>query len=377
MYKICIVTSTRADYGIMSNLINKMSKDKDISFRLCVTGTHLSTEYGFTRNYIDLEEKYIDEINILKGKNDLKNVFINTIVEFDDYFKANKFDLVILLGDRYEIFCIAAVAYSNKIKLAHIHGGEITYGALDEEYRHCITKMANIHFASCERYRERIIQLGESPNRVFNVGSLSVENIAHLPFKNRDDLKAEYGFELTKYAMVTFNPVTRAEDNGLSEIKELMKALSCFDYELIISYPNIDEGNEEIINVLKAYKLNKYHLVKSLPYVDYLSLAKNSNLFIGNSSAGIIEIPSLGVPIVNVGNRQHGREVSPSVICCDGVANNIVKAVKCIDSKEYKALCAKKENIYFKLNTANQIIEEVKKYLSQNDYEKYFYDIKK
>ena len=274
------------------------------------------------------------------------------------------------------MFCIASVAYINKIKLAHIHGGETTYGALDEQFRHCMTKLSNIHFASCEKYRNRIIQMGELPQNVFNVGSLSVENISKMRFKSVDELKASTGFLLNNYAMVTFNPVTRNDDNGIGELKELLLALSNYEYELIILYPNMDAGKNEIIDILEKSDLKNVHLVKSLKYEDYISLAKHSALFIGNSSSGIIEIPSLGVPIINVGDRQKGREASKNVIECEANHMAINEAIRFINSDDYKINYMKSANIYYKDNTSDIIIKEVKKYLDNGKFDKYFYDIK-
>lgn len=376
MKKICLVTSTRADYGIMCNLIKKLSCDDEIDFRLCVTGTHLSKKYGYTRRFIDIYDKYIDEIDILNNSDDTISVYSEVVIKFNEYFKKNSFDLVILLGDRYEIFCIASIAYINKVKMAHIHGGEITYGALDEQFRHCITKLSNIHFASCEKYRNRIIQMGESPENVHNVGSLSVENIKNMKFKSLDELRKDTGFALNNYALITFNPVTRSDDNGIRELKELINALSQFNYELIIMYPNMDAGKDEIISLLEHSGLNNYHLVKSLNYVDYLSLAKSSSLFIGNSSSGIIEIPSLGVPVINVGDRQKGREASKCVIECKAQCNSIVDAINFVNTDEYKYNYLTNENIYYKEDTSLTIIKEVKKYLLEGRFDKYFYDIK-
>ncbi len=376
MKKIALITSTRADYGIMCNLIKKLSMDDEICFRLCVTGTHLSEKYGYTKKFIDIDEKFIDEIDILSISDETISVYTQIVNKFNKYFSENSFDIVILLGDRYEMFCIASIAYMNKTKIAHIHGGETTYGALDEQFRHCITKLSNLHFASCEKYKNRIIQMGELPENVFNVGSLSVENIMSMDFKSIDVLREELGFSLRKYALITFNPVTRSDDNGIGELKELIDALGEFDYELLILYPNMDAGNNEIISLLKNSKLKDFHLIKSLKYIDYLSLAKHSSLFIGNSSSGIIEIPSLGVPIINVGDRQKGRETSKSVLECKAKYDSIKNAIDFVNSDDYKKNYLNCSNIYYQKNTSNIIIREVKKYLSEGKFDKYFYDMK-
>lgn len=374
MMKICLVTSTRAEYGIMNNLIKKLSLDKDICFRLCVTGSHLCPKYGYTRKYIDLDNKYIDEIDIVKGSDDVSNIFSNSILEFDGYFKKNKFDIVILLGDRYEIFAIASIAYINKIKIAHIHGGENTYGALDEQFRHCITKLSNIHFPSCEKYRDRIIQMGEMPSTVFNVGSLSVENIMNMKFRPLNELNKKYNFQLNNYAMVTFNPVTSKKDNGVGELLELVRSLTQYDYELLILYPNMDSGNNEIIQILNNIKTNKTYVIKSLEYLDYLSFASYSSLFIGNSSSGIIEIPSLNVPIINVGERQSGRESSKKVISCEANYDSICNAIEYINNSSYYENEFKEKNIYQGNDTSNIIINKIKEYISSNITTKIFYD---
>lgn len=376
MKKICIVTSTRADYGIMSQLIDTFIADSFFETKLCVTGTHLSENYGFTKKYINVSEKFIDDIDIICDSDDQFEVYSNVVTKFTKYFCENYFDLVILLGDRFEIFAIASVAYMKKIQIAHIHGGEVSYGALDDGFRHCITKLSNLHFPSCEKYRNRIIQMGENPKNVINCGSLSVENISKMSFQNKDDLRNKYGFDLNKYAMITFNPVTRQIDNGVGEIKELFAALNLFDYELIILYPNIDSGNTDLMRIINGLDVDDVHIVKSLPYYDYLSLAKNSDLFIGNSSSGIIEIPSLSVPIINIGDRQKGRETSSSVIHCRAKREEIVNAINYINSKEYLDVLDSSNNIYYKKDSIKIIITEVKRYLKENNSEKYFNDLK-
>ena len=375
MFKICIVTSTRADYGIMQGLISKMSLDNEIDFRLCVTGTHLSNNHGYTRKYISINSSLIDEIDILDTSENVQNVCCEIVKRFTTYFSRHRFDMVVLLGDRYEIFYIASVAYLCKTKIAHIHGGENSFGSLDDGFRHCITKLSNIHFASCEKHRQRIIQMGENPRNVYNVGSLSVENIQKMHFKSKKELAIKYKYDLKKYAMLTFNPVTREKDNGLKELHELFKALSRYNYELIVIMPNIDSGKDDIINFFKNTEIINIHFISSIMYEDYISFSKNCDLFIGNSSSGIIEIPSLRVPIINVGNRQMGREMPESVISCLGTEKEITKAIEYVATDSYKKILLQSKNIYYKPNSSDKIIHYIKKFLSKPNQKK-FYDIK-
>ena len=375
MFKICVITSTRADYGIMQTLIKKMCFDADIAFRLCVTGTHLSKEFGYTRRFIDVDSSFIDEIDIIGQSSDVANVSEQIILKFTPYFQKNNFDMVVVLGDRYEMFYIASVAYLCRTKIAHIHGGESSFGSLDEEFRHCITKLSNLHFTSCEKHRQRVIQLGEDPKSVFDVGSLSVENIKQMRFKSKKELADKYGFVLDKYIMLTFNPVTSELDNGIGEFRELLSAISEFDYEVVAIYPNIDSGKDELIRLINGNHIKNMHVISSMPYEDYLSLSKNCDVFVGNSSSGIIEIPILGVPVVNVGRRQLGREKPKHIENCRAIKKDIVDVLKSIQSRPNKDFDIGTDNIYYKPNSSDLVIKEIKKYLAHRRFDKVFFDM--
>lgn len=374
MINICVVTSTRADYGILQPLMKALIDDKRFLTRICVTGTHLSDKYGKTIEHIDIDKSNIDCIDILGKGLKQESIFSETIVRFDEYLEKNKFDYIVVLGDRYEILGVAITAYMKQIKVIHIHGGEKTLGLQDEGFRHSITKFSSLHFTSTEEYRKRVIQLGENPCTVYNVGSLSVESILNMKFKTKNELICKYGLQDDNICMVTFNPVTLKKDKGVTEIEALLESCSHFDFYYIFMFPNIDTGADDIFEIIRKNGLKKYKLLGSIPYDDYISLAKNSSLFIGNSSSGIIEIPSLHIPVINIGDRQLGRLKSELVIDSKPTTDDICSAIKKSMSSEYREKMLNLPNPYQKENTVKEIIETIYSF-NPKDY-KEFYDIK-
>ncbi len=390
MKKVCVVTAIRSEYGLLKNLINKLNNEDDIELKLVVTGAHLLSDFGNTVAEIEEDGLKIDkkiEI-ILETKNsvDISKAMADTLIEFTKYFEKEKFDLLVLLGDRYEALAIATAAMNTKTPIAHLYGGSTTVGAMDDVIRHAITKMSYIHFTGTERYRKRVIQLGEDPDRVFVVGTLGVENIKQMPLKTQKELEDELKISLEeKYAVLVYHPVTLSKISINKQIKELTKGLedSIHNYDLkyIIIGANADKGGLEINEQLKAFsKQNKekVYFFKSLTVKNYLSLIKNSEFLIGNSSSGIVEVPSFKVPTINIGERQKGRISAKSIINIDIENKKIAKAIeKCLFDKEFKEYVKTVENPLEKENTSDNIINIIRNFLFKEsiDLQKIFYDL--
>ena len=371
MRKIALVTSTRAEYGIMSRLIGLLDKDSDVDFYLFVTGMHLSEKFGLTKN--EIKQKIYSEIDI-EIEADPAHSLALAIEKFSCAFRELKPDIVVLLGDRYEIMGVAQAAMLNNIPIAHIHGGETTEGLIDEAIRHSITKMSHLHFTSCEEYKNRVIQLGENPDRVFNVGSLSVENIENMPLMKKDSLEKSLDFKFNKKnLLVTFHPVT-LEGGAKEQVKELLDALNELkDTNFIITCPNSDEGNQDIFNQIIEFEKNNKNtkVYKSLGMLRYLSTMQYVDAVVGNSSSGIIEAPSFKIPTINIGNRQKGRKQASSIINCNPQKSDILSAINKIYIEDF----SKTINPYKKENTALNILNKIKNYNLDNILNKKFYNI--
>ena len=301
---------------------------------------------------------------------------------FGEYFNNNKLDLLIVLGDRYETLAVCIAAMNESIPIAHIHGGEITEGAIDDAIRHSITKMSQLHFTSTEMYRKRVIQLGEQPDRVFNVGALAVENIMNTRFISKEKLGKELGIDLSKkYGVVTYHPVTLEKNSGIEQVDELLSALDSFpDMSFIITKSNADAGGNIINNKLDEYgrKHANVVVVTSLGVVRYLSAVKEASVVIGNSSSGIIEAPCLHVPTVNIGDRQKGRYMPESVICCEAKVNEITESIRNVISLEYIDNIENMINPFGEGKTSEKIVNVLKNQFDMeniNNMEKKFYDI--
>jgi len=370
MRKICVVTSTRAEYGIMSRLIEKINQDADLELQLVATGMHLSDKFGHTID--EITQPIAKAIDIEIEKEPAHSLAL-AIEKFSKAFKELTPDIVVILGDRYEILGVAQAAMLNNIPIAHIHGGETTEGAIDEAIRHSITKMSHLHFTSCEEYKKRVIQLGENPERVFNVGSLGVENIKTIPLMSKEELEESIDFKFNKHnLLVTFHPVT-LEGNSKEQFTELLNALDELkETNIIITSPNSDEGNEEIFNLIEDFKINHNNakFYKSLGMKRYLSTLQYVDAVVGNSSSGIIEVPSFGIATVNIGNRQKGRIQASSVINCKPIKDNILDTIK----KAVEGDFSNTKNPYDKENTSDNIMNVLKKYPLKNVLKKIFFD---
>ena len=296
-------------------------------------------------------------------------------------FKGFKPDIIVLLGDRFETFCMAAAAQVSRVPVAHIHGGETTEGAIDEAFRHAITKMSHLHFASCEAYRQRIIQLGESPDRVFNVGALGVENVRKTHLLTRMELSQSIGFNLdTPYFVVTFHPVTLERDTAEGQFRTLLEVLEQFpEYKVIFTKTNADTEGRAINRMIDGF-VEKYSerckAALSLGMIRYLSAVKYARAVIGNSSSGIVEVPSLHVPTVNIGDRQKGRVRAESVIDCKADPDSISNALERAVSPDFREAVQNVKNPYEKQDTAKNITAVIKKSEICNIIKKHFVDLR-
>lgn len=380
--KICVVSSTRAEYGILKPLIRKLKQSAEWETQLVLTGAHLVERFGNT--YQEAEKDGIEifkkiPINVEGNTDyDVSLIMSNALVEFGKYFQKEKPNMLIVLGDRTEILAICVAAVNAHIPIAHLHGGELTQGLVDDSMRHAITKMSYLHFASTKEYRRRIIQMGEEPERVFYVGALGVENILNENFLSREELASCVGFPAEKdYAVVTFHPVTLEPGTAEMQIKELFIAIqSREDVFFLITKANADEGGD-IINQFMEQEVEKHSnmkLVSSLGMKRYLSAVKYARFVLGNSSSGIIEVPVLGVPTINVGNRQKGRIMAKSIISCEPECQSILRAMD--QAMNMKSISF--ENLYGDGSTSEQIVRIIKEFLNKGkiDLKKKFYDIK-
>ncbi len=337
-YKIIIFSSGRSDFDLIKPLIKKIRSIRLFNVQLLVSGSHFSNFHGKTYKKI-LEEKIIinKKINLNIKVINSNNFGIYTAKAIKLYYKylvKNNFNLAVVLGDRFETYAFALACYLKKIFIAHIHGGEVTAGSLDDGFRHSITKFSHLHFVSNDVYKKRVIQLGENPKKVYDIGSLGVENIKNTKFLSKIELENDLNFKFfRKNLVVTVHPVTlgNSEENNL--INELIKVVHYFnDILFIFNSPNIDPGSNIIynkINKLKQKKkVNNCLFFKSLGQQKYFSLIKNSDGLIGNSSSGIIEVPYLKKPTINIGSRQDGRFQLNSIINCKADYNSIIRSVK-------------------------------------------------
>lgn len=385
MKKISILTATRAEYGLLKPIINKLKKVPDFDVRVVVTGAHLSPEFGLTYKEIEQDGIQIDEkIEILLSSDTPSSISKSmglAMISFADYFARLNPDMLIVLGDRYETLAVCCTAMNQKIPIAHLYGGETTEGAVDESIRHAITKLSYLHFTSTEEYRRRVIQLGEQPNRVFCVGAIGIENILNEKFMNKAELEQSINFKLDRpYAVITFHPVTLENNNSAEQFKALLDI--CKNHKgmkFIFSKANADADGRVINKLIDSFVIvnNNAAAFTSLGMVRYLSAVKYSSMVVGNSSSGLIEAPSFGVPTINIGDRQKGRLQADSVINCEPVKDKIEKAFILALTKEFKDIAYKTINPYGDGNTSGKIVDAIKDFLLNDkiDLKKKFNDM--
>lgn len=386
MKKICVVTGTRAEYGLLKPLIQKIDEDSELTLQLVVTGMHLSPEFGFTyKEIINDGFEITDKVEMLLSSDTECGISKSmglAMISFADVFERLKPDILIILGDRYEIFSVASVAMNFKIPIAHLHGGETTEGAIDEAIRHSITKMSYLHFTSAEEYRKRVIQLGENPKRVFNVGPISEDSIRSLKLLSKEDLEESIKMKLDKKtALLTFHPTTLENNSAENQFNNILKALDQLkDLKIIFTKANSDSDGRIINKMIDEYAAKnseKCVAFSSLGQLRYLSAMKYCDVVVGNSSSGIIEAPFFNKPTVNIGDRQKGRIQKKSIINCCVEEQDIKEALKKALSKEFymeNIKCGKSHN---KMYISEKIISVIKDYLCNNKIElkKKFYDL--
>ena len=387
MKRIGIMTGTRAEYGLLKSLMQEINKDNDLELYLIVSGMHLSPEFGMT--YKEIEEDGFEinaKVEMLLSSDSPAGISKSIglgVIGFADEFQRADLDMLILLGDRYEALSAAISAMVMRIPIAHLHGGELTEGAIDEGIRHSITKMSYLHFTSTEEYRRRVIQLGENPERVFCVGAIGVENIKKINLMTKEELERSIHFEIDENTViVTYHPVT-LENNTVEE--QFLNLLEVLDrnpkIRMIFTKANADTNGRivnELIDKYAAQNSERACAFMSLGQKRYLSALKYCRLVIGNSSSGSIEAPSFGKPIINIGDRQKGRICADSVINCGYTQQEIQRAMETALTEEFENKARNCRNPYEKENTAANIISVIKDYLLNDKIKlkKGFYDIK-
>ena len=385
---ICVVTGSRADYGHLRGLIKEIQNDQDLKLQLVVTGAHLSKQHGLTYKNIEQDGFKIDtKVNVLHHDDTQEGITRTMGIacqKFAKVFKKLMPNLVVLLGDRYEIFAVAVAAYVARIPIAHIHGGEVTKGAFDEAFRHAITKMSHIHFAATEIYRRRIIQLGEHPKYVFNFGAPGLDCLYQQGLLDKDELAKELDFVLDgDVAIMTYHPVTLEKRNPLKQLKTILDVINGFDLKVIFTEANADTNGQWINRCLKEHAKRypqKYKFIVNLGQRNYFSCLKHFNLVLGNSSSGIIEAPSFGIPVVNIGDRQKGRIKAKNIIDADDTQDSIRKGIKKALSPQFYRFIRNIKNPYLKYTDGriNFRIKEKLKSLNTNEdlVKKQFFNIR-
>ncbi|MTK11386.1 MAG: UDP-N-acetylglucosamine 2-epimerase (hydrolyzing) [Clostridiaceae bacterium] len=362
MRKILVVTGTRAEYGLLKNILKKITDSNSLTLQLVVTGAHLSNKFGYTINEIIDDGFHIHEkIPILMDSNDsIAKEMGLLMIQLSSAFERLKPDMILILGDRYEIFAVAATAMSMNIPISHISGGEITEGAVDEQIRHAITKIAHIHFPGAEIYKNNIINMGEESWRVFNAGEPGIEVIKNTLFLTKEELLKDINVEIDENTLlVTYHPVTLEINKLPYQIDNLVAALDKLNKKVIITYPNADNGGEYIIKKLEnfAQKNSNVYLFKNLGNKKYLSVMKLCGAVVGNSSSALIEAPYLKIPVVNIGNRQKGRLMADNIICCSNGYDDIVNSVNKALSSEFKEVVKSTKSLYGEGNTSEEIVK--------------------
>ena len=382
MKKVIVVTGTRAEYGLLRWVIDGIAKSNLLELQLCVTGMHLSPEFGLTFKEIEADGYQIDSKVEMLLSADTPSAITKSmglgLIGFADEFNRLKPDLILILGDRYEIMCVAMAATIARIPIAHLHGGEATEGCIDEALRHSITKMSHLHFVAAEDYRKRVIQLGEDPERVFCVGGMGVDNILKLDLLSKQELEHALDLELgTKSMLVTFHPVTLEESTAGEQMKELLESLDEFnDYKIIFTMPNADTDGRKIFKLIEdfCFRRDNCKAFTSLGQLKYLSFLKYVDVVVGNSSSGLLEVPSFLIPTVNIGDRQKGRLKAESIIDCAPEKNQITASIKKASSAEFKESCKLAINPYGHGGASELIINKLKEMDTTNLLKKRFYD---
>lgn len=385
MMKICVVTGTRAEYGLLKPIIDRIYRNKNLQLQLVVTGMHLSTEFGYTYQEIEADGYPITaKIEMLLSSDTPTGITKSMGVELiglADYFESHRPDIVVILGDRYEMLMVATAAMIARVPIAHIHGGELTEGLIDEAIRHSITKMSHLHFTTTCEYRNRVIQLGENPSSVYQVGALGIENIKIIKLLSRVELERELKFTFDKTTlMVTYHPLTLECETAQKQFANILNVFDLHpEIKLIFTKANSDTNGRIINQMIDDYvskNAERSIAFTSMGQMRYLSALQFCACVIGNSSSGIIEVPSFGIPTINIGDRQKGRICAESVMSCGNDIQEIEAALSRSLSHEFRVKANKCNNPYEGKNTSETILQVIVQALHQGiKLKKTFYDI--
>jgi len=381
--KICVITGSRAEYGLLRRVLQGIKDDSELMLQIIATGMHLSPEFGLTYREIEQDGFRIDHrVEMLTSSDTPVGIAKSMglgLMGFADALNDMSPDLIVVLGDRFEIFPAVAAALVARIPVAHLHGGETTEGAFDEALRHSITKMSHLHFVATEEYRQRVIQLGEQPECVFMVGGLGIDNIMHLKPLERAELEASLGFRFgKKNLLITFHPATLEKATAADQMGELLAALAeLTDTELIFTLPNADTEGRALIRMIEQFVTRhaNAHAYASLGPLRYLSCVAQVDGVVGNSSSGLLEVPSFRKGTINIGDRQRGRLQAASVINCKPVRKNIAAALKKLYSPDFQVILDHVRNPYGEGGASEKIIKTIKNYALDDIAKKTFYDL--
>ena len=381
--KICIVTGSRAEYGLLYWLIKEVKADRDLQLQLIATGTHLSSEFGLTYKEIEKNFRIDKKIDMHLSSDTSEGISKSMGIAQTAFSKAyNKLkpDIIVVLGDRYEIFSAVSSAMISRIPVAHIHGGEATEGLIDEAIRHSVTKMSHLHFTAAKEYSKKVIQLGEEPNKVFNVGGAGIESIKRLKLLKKEEFEKSINFKLNiKNILVTYHPVTLEGMTSKKKFQELLEAIDELeDTNIIFTKANSDMDGKVINQMINQYtkkNLEKSIGVTSLGQLNYLSALQYIDFIIGNSSSGLLEAPSFKIGTINIGDRQNGRLKAKSVVDCLPNKKNIKRAIKKIYSNKFQNILKGVKNPYDNGCVSKKIIKVLKKVKLDKILKKNFFDI--
>ena len=383
--RICIATGTRADWGLLSPIAQVLNKRDDVDLKIIATNMHLSEEYGSTWKEIENDGLKIDWRVKMKSDADTRKDTVLAMSEcmagMAEALAALQPDLLVILGDRYEMLATASAALILRIPIAHIAGGAISQGAYDESIRHAITKMSHIHLTETERYRKRVIQLGENPEHVIYTGAIGVYNIMHTQYISREQLERELNLTLSdRLILATFHPATLDEMPPQQQCKNLLAALDRHpDYQTIFTYPNNDSEGRIIIQLIESYRRRHPERVAVFPSLGmrrYLSMLHCAIAVVGNSSSGIVEVPSIGIPTLDIGIRQMGRTAAPSVLHCGVSEEEIVDGLETVLSSSFRMIAKSAENPYYLPDTLEKMVDAIVNTPLDNIIIKPFYDVK-
>ena len=380
--KICVVTGTRAEYGLLYWLMKEIDDDKDLELQIIATGMHLSEEFGNTYQQIEKDGFTIDKKVDISLSSDTELAISKSMglgmIGFSVAFNELQPDMLIVLGDRYEIFSASSAAMIARIPIAHLHGGEATEGLIDEPIRHSITKMSHLHFTATNEYRNRVIQLGEQPDMVFNVGGLGIDNIKKLKLLTKSELEKTINFEFgEKNLLVTFHPVTLENSTSETQFQELLESIDKLkNTQVIFTKANSDTGGRIINSMIDNYVVKNDNAVafQSMGQLNYLSALQFMDGVVGNSSSGLLEAPSFKIGTIDIGDRQKGRIKADSVISCLPNKNSISIAFQELYSKQFRSIVGKVENPYGKGGASKKIARIIKDISLVNIVKKSFYD---